>query len=78
MRSHTVIDSPVGPLTLVAENDAIVVGKLNVDENPVTATKFDILSIPTLLVFVGGEPVGRIVGAKSPQALASELAKWIG
>ena len=39
---------------LAEEYDSIVVGKLNVDENPAVAQKFDILSIPTLLVFVDG------------------------
>jgi thioredoxin 1 len=63
---------------LAAENDSIVVGKLNVDENPTTATKFDILSIPTLLVFVNGEVVKKLVGAMSPQRLADELAEWLG
>jgi thioredoxin 1 len=36
----------------------IMIGKLNVDENPATATGFDILSIPTLLVFSGGAVAG--------------------
>lgn len=63
---------------LATENDSIVVGKLNVDENPATATKFDILSIPTLLVFVDGQVVKKLVGAMSPQRLADELAEWLG
>ena len=62
---------------LAAENDTIVVGKLNVDENPTTATKFDILSIPTLLVFVNGQVAKKLVGAMSPQRLADELAEWL-
>ncbi len=63
---------------LAAENETIVVGKLNVDENPTTATKFDILSIPTLLVFVNGEVAKKLVGAMSPQRVADELAEWLG
>ena len=62
---------------LTAENDSIVVGKLNVDENPAVATKFDILSIPTLLVFVDGQVVKKLVGAMAPQRLSDALAEWL-
>jgi len=58
--------------------DKIVVGKLNVDENPATATKFDVLSIPTLLVFSGGEVAKKLVGAMPKKRLVDELAPWIG
>lgn len=58
--------------------DAIVVGKLNVDENPATAQKYEILSIPTLLVFSGGEVVKKLVGAMSKKRLVEELAPWVG
>jgi thioredoxin 1 len=63
---------------IAAENAGITVGKLNVDENPATATKFDILSIPTMLVFVNGEVVKKLVGAMPKKRLAEELAPWIG
>lgn len=49
------------------------VGKLNVDENPATAGRFDIRSIPTMLVLVGGREVGRIIGAKPKAAIRAEL-----
>lgn len=58
--------------------DKIVIGKLNVDENPAVAQKFDILSIPTLLVFVNGEVAKKIVGAKPKKALLDDLSQWIG
>lgn len=58
--------------------DKISIGKLNVDENPVTAQKFDILSIPTLLVFSNGEVVKKLVGAMPKKRLLDELATWIG
>ena len=60
------------------ENDGITVGKLNVDENPATATKFDVLSIPTLLVFKDGAVVKKLVGAMPKKRLVDELAPWIG
>ncbi len=40
-----------------------LVGKLDVDENPMTAGRFGVMSIPTLLVFKNGQPVDQIVGA---------------
>lgn len=43
----------------------ILVGKLNVDDNPATATKFGIRGIPTLLLFKGGQVVQQMVGVKS-------------
>ncbi len=47
--------------------------KLNVDENQRTATKYNVMSIPTLMVFKNGEMVSRQVGA----APKSQLEKWI-
>lgn len=63
---------------LAAEYPGITVAKLNVDENPVIATKYDVLSIPTLLVFSGGEVVKKMVGAMPKKRLADELAPWLG
>jgi thioredoxin 1 len=47
--------------------------KLNVDENPQTAAKYNVMSIPTLMVFKNGELASRQVGA----APKSQLEKWI-
>lgn len=58
--------------------DKVVVSKLNVDENPTTAQKFDVLSIPTLLVFADGQVVKKLVGAMPKKKLIEELATWIG
>lgn len=62
---------------VAAENSTISVGKLNVDENPGTATKYDILSIPTLLVFKDGQVVKKLVGAMPKKRLLDELAPFI-
>ncbi|WP_342359492.1 thioredoxin TrxA [Terrarubrum flagellatum] len=51
----------------------IKVVKLNVDENPATAAKFGIRSIPTLMLFKNGELAGQKVGA----APKGDLSKWI-
>lgn len=59
---------------IAAEYPSITVAKLNVDENPATATKFDVLSIPTLLVFKNGDVVKKLVGAMPKKRLADELA----
>ena len=59
-------------------DDKITIAKLNVDDNPATATKFDILSIPTLLVFSDGNVVKKLVGAMPKKRLLDELAPWIG
>jgi thioredoxin 1 len=63
---------------IAAEYPGLTVAKLNVDENPVTATKYDVLSIPTLLVFSGGEVVKKMVGAMPKKRLADELTPWLG
>ena len=47
--------------------------KLNTDENPNTSVKYGIRSIPTLLVFKGGEPVGQIVGFRPKGDLKKRL-----
>ena len=55
----------------LAEENAgrLRVGKLNVDENPKTASRFEIRGIPTLLVFKGGEVVEQVVGVRSKKDL---------
>src|SRR6059058_1880169 len=50
------------------------VAKLNVDDNPNAARRFDVMSIPTLIVFQDGQPVKRMVGAKGKGQLLEELA----
>ena len=49
------------------------VGKLDVDENPQTAARYGIRSIPTILFFKGGEVVDRIVGAMPKTAFAEKV-----
>jgi len=66
----------IGPLVEELSNEydgKAVVGKLNVDENPGVASKYGIRSIPTLLVFKGGEVVDKIVGAVPKTMLAQKI-----
>lgn len=52
----------------------LTVAKIDVDANPGTARDYQVSSIPTLILFQGGRPVKRIVGAKSKAALLKELS----
>ena len=54
----------------------IVFGRLNVDENPATSTKHQIMSIPTLLVFKGGNLVDRLIGAVPKDMLKAKLEAY--
>ncbi len=56
---------------------SLKVGKLNVDENPVTASRFQIMSIPTLLVFKNGRVVDQIVGALPKAQILQRLKPHI-
>jgi thioredoxin 1 len=64
---------------IAAENgDKITIAKLDVDENPNTARDYQVMSIPTLILFQGGKPVKQIVGAKAKAALLSDLSGVLG
>ncbi|MFV8318821.1 thioredoxin [Mycobacterium sp. 23] len=72
-----------GPCKMVApvleeiaaeRSEELTVAKIDVDANPETARDFQVVSIPTLILFKDGEPVKRIVGAKGKAALLRELA----
>jgi thioredoxin 1 len=54
-----------------------LIGKLNVDENPAIASRYGIMSIPTLLIFRGGKVVDQIVGALPAPALRQRLAQQV-
>jgi thioredoxin 1 len=53
------------------------VAKLNVDDNPDTARRYGVMSIPTLILFVGGEERARVVGAKPKDTILRELGDHI-
>jgi thioredoxin 1 len=55
----------------------IVVAKLNVDDNPELAMRYNVMSIPTLMVFENGDVARRIVGAKPKHALLQELSEFL-
>ncbi|MCX7522769.1 thioredoxin [Microbacterium sp. STN6] len=70
----------VGPILdqIAAENtDKIEIVKLNVDENPQTAAKYQITSIPAMKVYQKGEVVKTVIGAKPKPALEADLAAYL-
>ncbi len=75
-----------GPCKMVApvleeiaeeHGDKLTIAKLDIDQNPSVARDYQVMSVPTLLVFSGGEPVKQIVGAKPKAALLSDLADYL-
>ena len=60
------------------QSGKITIAKLNVDDYGDIAGRFNVMSIPTMLVFKDGEIVNKIVGAKSKSALLQDLAPVIG
>jgi thioredoxin len=75
-----------GPCRMVApvleeiaseHSDKLEVVKLNIDENPKVAQRYQIMAIPTMSVFFNGEVVKQIVGAKPKAALLRELSEFI-
>jgi thioredoxin 1 len=71
-----------GPCRMVApvveeiaeeHGEALKVVKLNIDENQQTAMEFNVMSIPTLIVFRGGQPAKTVVGAYPKRKLVAEL-----
>ncbi|MDA3644591.1 thioredoxin [Saccharopolyspora indica] len=75
-----------GPCKMVApvleeiaaeHGDKITIAKLDIDQNPSVSRDYQVMSVPTLLLFKDGEPVKQIVGAKPKAALLSDLADYL-
>jgi thioredoxin 1 len=75
-----------GPCKMVApvldeiagENkEKLTVAKLDIDRNPAAARDYQVMSIPTMIVFQNGKPVKQIVGAKPKAALLRDLADYL-
>ena len=56
-----------------SERDDLRIVSVNVDENQGTAAKYEVLSIPTLIVFKGGEEIKKVIGALPKKRLEAEL-----
>jgi thioredoxin len=64
---------PCRALEPILEELAVDVARLNVDEEPGIASRYDVLSIPTVILFSGGEPQGSVVGVR-PRA---HFEQWL-
>jgi thioredoxin 1 len=71
------IQGPIVEDVAKSMDGKVVVGKLNVDENPEVSQKFGIMSIPTLMIFKGGTVVKQFIGVQSKETLLGELNKLI-
>ena len=61
----------------ISNERGLLVGKLNVDENPKKMQEYSVHSIPTMVLFKSGQPVKTINGAKPKHVLLEELSEWI-
>lgn len=59
------------------KGEALQVAKLNIDDNPDVTRRFGVMSIPTLMLFRGGEEVARVVGARGKDALLKEIDPYV-
>ena len=69
--------SPILEEIASEQNGKVRVAKLNVDDNPDATRRFEVMSIPTLIVFQDGQPVKRLIGAKGKGQLLQELSDFI-
>jgi len=69
--------SPILDAIAEEHSDKIKIVKLNVDENPQMAMKYQITSIPAMKVFRGGEVVKTVIGAKPKPAIEADLAEFL-
>ncbi|MFP5019156.1 thioredoxin [Pseudonocardia phyllosphaerae] len=75
-----------GPCKMVApvldeiageNSEKLTVAKLDIDANPEVARDYQVMSVPTMILFAGGKPVKQIVGAKPKAALLADLSDHI-
>ncbi len=69
---------PVLEQIAVEREHTLVVAMMNTDENPVTAARHGVLATPTLHLYVGGELVRQMVGAKPKRRLLNEIDEYLG
>jgi len=58
---------------IAAERGDLRIVKLNIDENQQTTAAFDVLSIPTMILFQGGQPVKKVIGAYPKKKIEAQL-----
>lgn len=67
--------SPI--LDEISNEIGLLVGKLNIDDNPEKTIEYGISSIPTMVLFKSGQPVHSFVGAKPKHIMIKELSEWL-
>lgn len=67
--------SPI--LDEISNETGLLVGKLNIDENPEKTMEYQVSSIPTMVLFMDGKPVHSIIGAKPKHLMMEELSEWL-
>jgi len=60
------------------EQAGLSVAKLNVDENPEATRTYGVMSIPSLILFKGGQEISRVVGARPKEAILKEIEPHLG
>jgi thioredoxin 1 len=66
--------SPILDELSVEQADKLAIAKIDVDENPQTTLRYDVMSMPTLILFKDGEPQRKLIGARGKQHLLNDLA----
>ena len=67
----TLLESQVVP----ALGDDVAIGKVNIEEQPDLAVRFEVLSVPTIVIFKDGEPVETLSGVQKPDELIKKVEK---
>ena len=62
---------------IAVEQENIKIAKVNVDDSPDLASRYEIMSIPALIVFENGEPAKKLIGAKPKGALLEEIGEFL-
>jgi thioredoxin 1 len=60
----------------ISKEHGILVGKLNIDENPLKPVEYSVTSIPTMVLFEDGVVIKTIIGAKPKHKMLEELSPW--
>jgi thioredoxin 1 len=67
--------SPI--LDEISNETGLLVGKLNIDENPEKTMEYQVSSIPTMVLFMDGKPIHSVIGAKPKHLMMKELSEWL-
>ena len=62
---------------LAGETDRVEFVKLNIDDNPVTASRYEVLSVPTVILFAGGESRETVIGARPARHFRKRFASYL-